>query len=67
MPKAIWKGWLKTLPGLTQELVAKHLPELSATDKGHLICVRQGVRSTRSMRQAIIDARESVDDMDPNE
>ena len=50
MLKAIRKGWLKIFPGLTQKLVAKHLPGSSTTDKGHLIYVRHGMRSTRSMR-----------------
>ena len=61
------EGMVKTCPRLTPELVAKHLPDSSVIDKGHLIWVRQGVGSTRSMRQTIVDARESVDGMDPNE
>ena len=67
MLKALRKGWLKTFPGLTYELVSKYLPDSSATDKGHLIRTRKGARSTRSMRQAVLDARENVDDMDPTE
>ena len=67
MLKALQKGWLKTFPGLTYELVSKYLPDSSATDKGHLIQTRKGARSTRSMRQAVVDARENVDDMDPTE
>jgi hypothetical protein len=67
MLKALRKGWLKTFPGLTYELVSKYLPDSSATDKGHLIRTRKGARSTRSMRQAVVDARENVDDMDPTE
>jgi len=67
MIKTLRKGWLKTFPGLTYELVSKYLPDSSATDKGHLIQTRKGTRSTRSMRQAVVDARENVDDMDPTE
>ena len=52
---------------VTYKLVSKYLPDSSATDKGHLIRTRKGVRSTRSMRQAVVDARENVDDMDPTE
>ena len=49
-------------------MVSKHnLPNLAATDKGHLARTRKGTRSTRSMRQALLDARENVDDMDPTE
>ena len=67
MLKALRKGWLKTLPGLTYKLVSRYLPASSASDKGHLIRTRKGARSTRSMQQAIVDARENVDDMDPTE
>jgi len=58
---------LKTFPGLTFELISKHLPPSSATDKGHMVRTRQGVRSTRSNRQEIIDARLNVNDMNPTE
>jgi len=37
---------LKSFPGLTYELISKHLPPSPATDKGHMACTRQGVRST---------------------
>jgi len=67
MLNILQKGWLKTFPGLTYKLVSKYLPDSSATDKGHLIQTRKGARSTRSMRQAVVDARENVDDMDPTE
>ena len=35
--KAIQMGFFKTWPGLTKELVAKHLPPVTATAKGHLM------------------------------
>ena len=61
------KNQLKSFPGLTFDLISKHLPPSSATDKGHMVRTRQGVRSTRSNRQDVIDARLSVDDMNPPE
>ena len=59
------KGWLHSFPGLTYDLVSKYLPDSSSTNKGHLIRTKQGARSTISMQQAIVDARENVDAMDP--
>jgi len=67
MLKALQKGWLKTFPGLTYKLVSKYLPDSSATNKGHFIQTRKGARSTRIMRQAVVYARENVDDVDPTE
>jgi len=52
---------------VTYDQVSKFLPDLSATDKGHIIQTRQGAQSIRIMRQAVVDARENVDDMDPAE
>ena len=63
MLNAMLKGWLQSFPGLTYDLVSKYLPDSSAVDKGHLIRTRQGAQSTRSMRLAVVDARENVDDM----
>jgi len=62
MLNALEKGWSKTY-----KLVSKYLPDSSATDKGHLIRTRKGARSTRSMQQAVLDARENVDGIDPTE
>jgi hypothetical protein len=42
MLKAIRNGQLKSFPGLTYELISKHLPESAATEKGHMIRTRQG-------------------------
>jgi len=58
---------LKSFPGLTYELISKHLPPSSATDKGHMVHTHHGVLSTRSNHQDIINARLSVDDMNPPE
>ena len=63
--KAIRNNQLTSFPGLTYELISKHLPPSSATDKGHMVRTRQGTRSTRSNRQAILDARLQVEDMNP--
>lgn len=43
--KAIQKGFFTTWPGLTTELVTKHLPKSDATIKGHM---RQAYKNTRS-------------------
>ena len=45
--KAIDSGFFTTWPGLTSDLVKKHLPKSLATAKGHLRQERQGLRSTQ--------------------
>ena len=55
--KAIKNGHLRTLPGLTYELIKDYLPELPATDKGDMIRKRSGVQSTRNQRQEILNTR----------
>ena len=44
---AIDNGQFTTWPGLTSELVRKHLPKSSATTKGHMHSQRQNIRSTQ--------------------
>ena len=44
---AINKGNFSTWPGLTAELISKHVPKSLATAKGHNKLARQNVRSTR--------------------
>ena len=44
---AINNGNLSTWPGLTAELISKHLPKSLATAKGHDKLARKNVRSTR--------------------
>jgi hypothetical protein len=44
--KAIRAGHFATWPGLTEELVRKHLPKKLVTVKGHLIQRRKNLRST---------------------
>ena len=46
--KAIDAGFFSTWPGLTSDLVRKHLPKSLATAKGHLKQDRKNVRSTKS-------------------
>jgi len=68
MLKAIRNGQLASFPGLTYEIISKHLLPSIGTDKGHMVRTRhQGARSTRSQRQDILDARKSVDEMHPPE
>ena len=45
--KAIDAGYFATWPGLTSDLVRKHLPKLLATVKVHLKQYRQNIRSTK--------------------
>ena len=45
--KAIDAGYFSTWPGLTSELVQKHLPKLLANAKGHLKKDRQNISSTK--------------------
>ena len=44
---AIKNDHLVRIPGLTEQLVSKHLSDLSATDKGHIHRNRKIIRSTR--------------------
>ena len=44
---AIKKGYFSSWPGLTAELISKHMPTSLATAKGHSKLVRKNVRSTR--------------------
>ena len=64
---AVKNKQLTSIPGLTYELISKHLPPSTATDKCHLSRIRQGIRSTRNNKQAIQDARAEVDAMAPTE
>lgn len=57
-----------TFPGLTYELIHRHLPLSTATLKGHMIMYRQGLGTTaRNNRQAVMDARQVIQDMCPTE
>ena len=65
--KALANQPLTTFPGLDHNLISKHLPESTATDKGHMKRRRKNVRSTRNNQQAIVDARYEVADMNPTQ
>ena len=56
---------LLTFPGMSKSLINKHLPPATATYKGHMVGKRINQNSTRSNRQAILDARQQIDDMSP--
>ena len=65
--RAINNHQLDSLPGLTHDLINRHLPPSTATEKGHMIRTCQGLRSTRADREGILDARQLVDNMNPTE
>ena len=56
---------LKTIPGLTTNLIRAHLPKSTATNKGHMRCHRANTASTRNNHPAIVRARAKVDNMFP--
>ena len=45
--RALAAGFLRTIPGLTLDLVRRNPPNTLATGKGHLSQTRKGLRSTR--------------------
>ena len=63
--EAIKNNQLKSWPGLTVELIQKHLPPSSATARGHMARTRQGARSTRNQQQQTLDAKEEADSINP--
>ena len=65
--KAIDNKHLSSIPGLTHDLIHKYLPPSTATDKGHMRRVKQGIQSTRSTTKAKQDARLEVADMNPTQ
>jgi hypothetical protein len=50
--KAIQRGYFTTWPGLTVDLIRKHLPPQPATIKGHLDQEAQGLQSTAADNDA---------------
>ena len=52
--KAIKKNHFTTWPGLTEQLVSKHLPKSVATAEGHLNQEQQGLQSTKMQKNKII-------------
>ena len=67
--RSIWDhpSQLKTFPGLSYELIRKHLPPSMATHQWHLIRKRSGYNSTCRNRLGILYARKDVQDMFPTE
>ena len=65
--QAIRNKQLDSIPGLTYDLIAKHLPPSTDTEKGHMIRTRQGAHSTRRNHQVVKDARAQVDNISPPE
>ena len=65
--KAIKNNQLDSFPGLTYELISRHLPQTTADVKGRMTRIQKGIQSTRNPIQEIQDARENVDDMNPTE
>ena len=58
---------LLTFPGMSKKMINKHLPPATATYNEHMFRKRINQNSTRSNRQATLDARLQVDDMSPTE
>ena len=54
-----------TFPGLTYDLIRKHLPPLTVTLKGNMIHQQQGLGSTGNKKQEVENTRKSVTDMTP--
>ena len=63
--RAFLAGYLP-LPGLTAKMVARYLPDLPATAKGHLNRSRQGLYSSRVASQAVETGAEDWDDPAPS-
>ncbi len=49
--KALWKGFLKGCPNLSEELVTKYLNPSPALAKEHMKCPKKGIRSTSKKSQ----------------
>ena len=58
--EAIDKGFFNTWPGLTAQLVKKHLVKSPATVKGHMRSIRQNLRSTKPSSSSNLPPTTSV-------
>jgi hypothetical protein len=56
---------LKTIPGLTPQLIQTHLPRSTTTDKGHMRRHRANTASTRNNHADVLLAQAEVDKMFP--
>jgi hypothetical protein len=54
-----------SIPGLTPALIRAHLPQSTATNKGHMRCHRANMASTRNAHANIMAARADVNSMSP--
>ena len=59
---AIKNGFLKTFPGLTEELIKKHLPKSIESSLGHLNQSKQGTQSTLPKTVTFDDIKIEEDD-----
>ena len=57
----------QTFPGLSYELVSAHLPPSEATEKGHMIMTRKGLRSTRTMAKKLVKVHRDISNFLPAE
>ena len=64
--KAIKKGFLKSFPGLTVELVEKYLPTSIASAKGHITQERQHLQSTKDAPSPIDNLCDKMADLSVN-
>ena len=60
---AIDKGFFTTWPGLTSDLVKKHLPKSIATAKGHMRKTKMNIRSTKSSSPTSAPTKDTPADM----
>ena len=63
--QAIEIGFFTSWPGLTADLVRKHLPKSGATVKGHQRQIGQNLRSTKPKPSSSIPTSNSVMTIDP--
>ena len=63
--KAVKNNQLLGFPGLTTQAIIKHLPESTATIKGHLHRQRKNLQSTRKMAPSKDNISASTDDNNP--
>ena len=65
--QAVKANTLTSWPGLTRELVSKHLPPVIATLQGHMQQERQGLQSTRMDMEENLTKEEIKDDFYPEQ
>lgn len=52
---SIQNNQFNSFPGITYDLIVQHLPPSKVAAQGHMAKLREGIRSTRSNRQDILD------------